>query len=232
MTLRAGLLRGAGLVGLLALLVTVAVVVGVPDAQQLRDEVGSLGWWAPVAFSALYAVVCLSPLPKTVFTLAAGALFGLIAGVVTVVAGAMLGAVAAFYLGRVLGRDTLRWLTGGRLERLDARLSGHGLRTILIARLVPVVPFTAVNYLAGVTSVRLRDFTLGTVVGILPATTAYVTVGAYGWQPGAWPMWAALATLLVLTVGGLAAERIRRRRARATSTHDGPDVAQRAKEPI
>ncbi|MEU7867325.1 TVP38/TMEM64 family protein [Dactylosporangium sp. NPDC049140] len=219
MTVRAGLLRGAGLVALVALLVAAALLVGVPDAQQLRSSVDALGWWAPVAFGGLYALVSLSPLPKTVFTLAAGALFGLAAGVVVVVAGAMLGAVAAFHLGRLLGRDTVHWLTRGRLDRLDAALAGRGLRTVVVARLIPIVPFTAVNYVAGLTSVRQRDFTLGTAVGILPATTAYVTVGAYGWHPGAWPMWAALATLLVLTVGGVVAGRYRRR-------HPKPSEAQ------
>lgn len=230
MTVRAGLVRGAGLVALLAMVVTAAVLVGVPDSQQLRDGVVALGWWAPVAFSVLYAVVSLSPLPKTVFTLAAGALFGLAAGVVIVVAGAMLGAVAAFYLGRVLGRDTLRWFTGKHLDRLDAMLESNGLRTIVLARLIPIVPFTAVNYLAGLTAVRLRDFALGTLIAILPATTAYVTVGAYGWQPGAWPMWAALGTLLVLTVGGLAADRYRRRHPKVTDTPDPSGVSERVRE--
>ena len=62
---------------------------------------------------------------------------------------------------------------------------------------------------------------VGTVVGILPATTATVTVGAYSRQPGAWPLWAALATLLVLSVGGVIAGRYRRRqRLTATSTGD------------
>ncbi|MGI5239635.1 TVP38/TMEM64 family protein [Dactylosporangium sp. CA-139066] len=222
MTVRAGLLRGAGLLALVAMLVAAALLVGVPDQQQLRGDVAALGLWAPVAFSALYALVSLSPLPKTVFTLAAGALFGLAAGVVVVVTGAMLGAVAAFYLGRLLGRDTLRWLTRGRLDGIDARLAGHGLRTIILARLIPIVPFTAVNYLAGCTAVRLRDFTAGTAIGILPTTTAYVTVGAYGWQPGAWPMWAALAALLVLTVGGLAADRYRRRGSFPRPNRDTP----------
>ncbi|WP_433202519.1 TVP38/TMEM64 family protein [Dactylosporangium sp. CS-047395] len=214
MSLRARLLRAAGLLALVALVVAAALLVGVPDQQHLRAQVEALGWWAPPAFSALYAAVSLSPLPKTVFTLAAGALFGLAPGLLIVVAGAMLGAVAAFYLGRLLGRDTVRWLTGGRLDRLDPLLTGRrGFRTVLVARLIPIVPFTAVNYVAGLTTVRLRDFIAGTALGILPATTAYVTVGAYGWQPGAWPMWAALATLVLLTAGGLLAERHRRRRA-------------------
>ncbi|MET7419686.1 TVP38/TMEM64 family protein [Dactylosporangium sp. NPDC005555] len=215
MTVRAGILHIAGIVVLAAVVVGAAVLIGVPDQQRLRGSVEALGWWAPVAFSALYALVSLSPLPKTVFTLAAGALFGVAAGVVIVVAGAMLGAVMAFYLGRLLGRDTVRWLTGGRLDRLDAMLADNGLRTIVLARLIPVVPFTAVNYVAGLTSVRLRDFLAGTVVGMLPATTAYVTVGAYGSQPGHWPLWAALSALVVLTVGGLGLERHRRRKAAA-----------------
>jgi uncharacterized membrane protein YdjX (TVP38/TMEM64 family) len=66
---------------------------------------------------------------------------------------------------------------------------------------------------AGLTAVRLRDFIAGTAVGMLPTTTAYVTIGAYGWQPGAWPLWVALATLVVFTAGGFAADRYRRQRA-------------------
>ena len=219
MTVRARWLRLTGLLVLIVVLVAVAVYVGVPDLDRLRSQSAALGWWAPAVFALLYALVSLSPLPKTVFTLAGGALFGVPGGVGVVVAGAMLGAVAAFGLGRFLGRDPLRWVTGGRLDTVEARVIRHGVWAVLVARLIPVVPFTAVNYLAGVTMLRLRDFTVGTLVGMLPATIAYVTVGAYGWQPGAWPLWAALATLLVLSVGGLVAGRYRRRvRVTAPST--------------
>jgi uncharacterized membrane protein YdjX (TVP38/TMEM64 family) len=219
------LLRLAGLLVLLAGLIAVAVWIGVPSRDQIRTAVTGLGWWAPVGFAGLYGIVCLSPLPKTVFTLAAGATFGVAGGVVVVVAGALLGAFLAFYLGRLLGRDTLRWFTGGRLDALDGRVARRGFRAILVARLIPVVPFTAVNYLAGVSAVRLRDFVAATAVGILPTTTATVTIGAYGWQPGAWPMWAAVATLVVFTAGGLIADRYRRRRARRLPAPPAPPVA-------
>ncbi|MEU4626545.1 TVP38/TMEM64 family protein [Actinoplanes sp. NPDC023801] len=216
MTGRARLLRLTGLLAVLAVLTAVAVYVGVPDLESLRSQSAALGWWAPAVFVLLYAVVSLLPLPKTVFTLAGGALFGLPAGLSVVVIGAMLGAVAAFLLGRFLGHDTLHWLTGGRIDALEARMTDHGVWAVVVLRLIPVVPFTAVNYLAGVTRIRLRDFLVGTLVGILPATTASVTVGAYSRQPGAWPLWAALATLLVVSAGGVVAGR--RRRLTATST--------------
>jgi uncharacterized membrane protein YdjX (TVP38/TMEM64 family) len=205
-------LQLAGLLTLLAGLVAAAIWVGVPSRAEVRAAVAGFGWWAPVAFAGLYAVVSLSPLPKTVFTLAAGASFGVAAGVAVVVSGALLGAVAAFFLGRWLGRDTVRWLTRGRLDALDARVARHGFRAIVVARLIPVVPFTALNYVAGLSAVRLRDFLAGTASGMLPTTTAYVTIGAYGWQPGAWPLWVALATLVGFTVGGFAIDRYRRRR--------------------
>ncbi|GAA3453821.1 TVP38/TMEM64 family protein [Dactylosporangium matsuzakiense] len=210
MTRGARLLRLAGLVVLVGGVVALAVFVGLPDRDALRRWADGLGWWAPAAFAGVYGLVCLSPLPKTVFTLAAGALFGIAGGLPAVVCGALLGAVMALYLGRLLGRDAVRWLAGGRLDAVDAVLAKHGVRAILVARLIPVVPFTAVNYVAGVTSVRLRDFLLGTAIGIVPATAAYVTVGAYGWQPGAWPLWAALGTLVLLTAGGLLLQRRRR----------------------
>jgi uncharacterized membrane protein YdjX (TVP38/TMEM64 family) len=216
MTRRTRLLRLAGLLAALAALTVGGLYAGLPDLESLRSWSAALGWWAPAAFVLLYAVVSLLPLPKTVFTLAGGALFGMPEGVPIVVAGAMLGAAAGFLLGRLLGQDTLRRLTGGRTDALEARMTGHGVWTVVVARLIPAVPFTAVNYLAGLTSLRLRDYLVGTFVGILPATTASVTVGAYGRQPGAWPLWAALATLLVVTVAGVIAAR--RRRVTATST--------------
>lgn len=216
--------QAAGLVLLIAAVVAVALTVGLPDPEALRAELARMGWWAGVAYAGIYAAATLSPLPKTPLTLAAGALFGVPVGLIVVVVGATVGAVAGFGIGRALGRDTVRRIAGVRSERFDALLVRRGFITILTARLIPVVPFTAVNYLAGVTVVRLREFVLGTVLGMVPATTAYVTVGAYGAEPGSWPFLAAVSALLLLTVVGLLVTRRRRRPAALTP----PSTADRA----
>ncbi len=203
MTRTAVALRWAGIVVLLVAAIVLAVTVGVPDLASVRARADALGWEAAPLYAALYAVVSLSPLPKTVFTLGAGAVFGLAVGLPVVFSGAVVGSVLGFALGRLLGQDLLHRYAGRTVERVDAQLRRYGVWAVLVLRLVPFVPFTALNYVAGVTAVRRRDFLLGTAVGILPATTATVALGAYGSNPTSWPFVLAAGALILLTVGGV-----------------------------
>lgn len=224
MTRSRAVLQLAGVLALIAGIAVAAATIGIPSTAELRATFGAMGWWADAGFAALYAAVTLSPLPKTVFTLAAGALFGIGNGLPVVFVGAMVGAVAAFYLARILGRDAVRRLTGSHVNRFENLLDRHGLVAVLAARLIPVVPFTAVNYAAGMTTIRPRTFFLGTAIGILPATAAYVTIGAYGNRPGAWPFWVAAGALVVLTAVGVVGGLLRRSHRRPFHRADGIDV--------
>lgn len=129
-------------------------------------------------------------------------MFGLAAGIAIVLVAAVLGAIVAFGLGRTLGRDAVQRFTGTRVARVDALLRRRGILAVIGLRLVPVVPFTAVNYAAGLTSVGVRDYVLGTAVGIVPGTVAYVALGVYGTEPDQWPFVAAVIVLLALSIGG------------------------------
>jgi len=153
-----------------------------------------------------------------VFTLAAGALFGVSEGLVVVEAGATVGAVVGFSLARVLGRGFVARVSGASLEKLDERFARRGVLAVLAVRLLPVLPFAAVNYVSGLTSIRFRDYLAGTAAGILPAAAAYVVLGAYGSRPDSVPFLVALGGLLVLVVVGLVSgQRSRRRRAASAS---------------
>lgn len=225
MSRRAAALRLIGLLVLICAALLLAHLIGVPSPAELRTRFAGSGWWAGALYAAVYAAATLSPLPKSVFTLAAGAVFGLAQGLLVVVVGACAGAVLAFYLARAVGRDGLHRLTGVRTHRLDEQLARRGFLTVLVARLIPVVPFTIVNYLAGVTTLRMPVFLAATALGMLPATTAYVALGAYGSAPGSWPFWAALTALGVLTAGGGVVAVVHRReeRRRATAGSMDPD---------
>lgn len=219
-TARTVWVRLAAFALLIAAGVVIAVVVGVPDAERLRADVTAAGPVAPVLFGLLYAVATLAPLPKNVFAALAGLLFGLVGGVVVVLLAALLGASAAFWLGRLLGREAVERFTGARVARVDALLRRRGLLAVIAVRLVPVLPFTAINYAAGLTAVRTRDYIIGTALGIIPGTIAFVALGTYGTSPGSWPFVLAAIALVVLTAGGAALAR--RSRREGPTDQDGP----------
>jgi len=211
-----------GVVLLVAALVIISVAVGVPGVNRLRSDFAQFGIWAGVLYAGLYAAISLAPLPAAVFTLAAGALFGVAEGLVVVEVGATVGAVIGFWLARVLGRGFVARVSGASIERLDERFARRGVLAVLAVWLLPVLPFAAVNYVSGLTSIRFRDYLAGTTVGIVPAAAAYVVLGAYGSTPGSVPFLVALAALLVLVVTGLVSGRRARRRRLAAGLRPTP----------
>lgn len=130
-------------------------------------------WWLAPLFIAAYAVSGLVAFPGTVATLVGGALFGVVKGSLCNWIGGTLNACCGFLVARALGRTTAAKLAGGRLAPFDAALEHHGLRAILLMRLVPLFPFNGVNLGAGLSRMRLRDYLLGTAIGILPGCVIY-----------------------------------------------------------
>lgn len=136
------------------------------------------GVWAPVAYVVAYAALTVLFFPGAVLTVVGGVVFGSVQGTVLTIIGATLGATAAFLLGRRIGRSSVEALAGERATRVDDWLTRRGFVAVLYTRLLPIVPFNALNYVSGVTGVRLRDYVIGTVVGIIPATFAFSSLGS------------------------------------------------------
>lgn len=206
----ASVFRAIALGVFVALAVVVGIVLGVPSLEQVQQTVASWGWAGGAVFVGLYAAITLTPAPKNVLSVAAGLIFGFAGALALVYLGALLGAAAAFGLGRWLGRDAVERYTGTRVARLDELVRRRGLAAVIGVRLIPIIPFTAINYGAGLTAVRRRDYALGTAIGIIPGTVAYVALGAFGLEFG-WPAWVAIGVLGALTLAGaIWAERGRR----------------------
>ena len=209
---RAWWVRPALLVLLVLAGTVLLIATGVPSVEQVRGWTGAAGWAAPVVFALLYAAFTLVPAPATVLSVAAGVLFGLPVGLAAAMCGAVLGATTAFGLSRGLGRSAVARIPSERLLWLDGKLSRRGLAAVIGIRLVPVIPFPALNYACGLTGIGLRDYVLGTIVGIVPSAAAYTTIGAYGADPGSVPFLLAVGGVTVLVIGGAVVTRRRRSR--------------------
>ncbi|MEY9877370.1 putative membrane protein YdjX (TVP38/TMEM64 family) [Streptacidiphilus sp. MAP12-33] len=195
------MLAGAGLAAV------TAAVLGAASAQRAvahlvagSDPLSGLPpLFAGAVFVLLYAAATVVLVPKPVLNLAAGAWFGLAAGLPLAVAATTLGATASF----ALGRAALRGRRFAFLERrgfavLDRELRDHGFRAVLALRLLPVLPFAAINYGCALGGTRPAPFTLATALGVVPGTAALVLAGATASAPSTTGTWASLAALLVL----------------------------------
>lgn len=169
--------RLAVMAAVAAAIVAVVVAVPVPTALQVRDWVGAAGPWFAVVFFVAHVVVTVTPFPRTVFTLAAGLLFGAGLGVLLAVTASTASALLALLLVRATGWRLDRVVTGERLAVLQARLRERGWAAVLALRLIPAVPFSVINYAAGASGIRVRPYAVATVVGLTPGTAALVLFG-------------------------------------------------------
>ncbi len=213
LTLGALLILGAG----------AAALAGGPSPTGLEDAFAGAGAPGAVAFIALYAVLTVALVPGSALTIAAGAIYGPAVGTLVSVTGALGGATAAFALARRTARASLEQVQGERAAHIQQRLREHGLLSIIALRLVPLVPFNVLNYIAGASALRARDYVVGTAVGIVPGAIAFATLGGSVHDPGSPAFVIAAALVVVLTLSGALAAR--RRPARTQSTESlGPEL--------
>jgi uncharacterized membrane protein YdjX (TVP38/TMEM64 family) len=127
------------------------------------------GPWAPVLFVIVYAVWVTLFLPAIVPTVAGGILFPNLPALIYIVLGATLGAASSFLVARSAGRDIVARLLKGKVAKWDEGLARNGFLFVFYLRLL-YAPFTYLNFAAGLTQVRFRDFLWGTFLGIIPGT--------------------------------------------------------------
>lgn len=129
-------------------------------------------------FAVIYILVVSASIPlATPLSLLAGFLFGSYVGTAVVVLSATIGATIIFILARYFFRDFFEAKARGMMSRISTSTSTSGFQDILVARLVPAVPFSLINIVAGLTKVKVSDYVLATLIGIIPFSFVYVQAG-------------------------------------------------------
>ena len=150
------------------------------DAAALEAWITQFGPWAPVVFFCAYVLATLLFLPGLLFTLAAGALFGPYLGTLIALVGATVGATAAFLVARYVLADWIASRTPARVQRVIAGVEDEGWRFVAMTRLIPFIPFNALNYALGLTRIRLVSYALASFVFMAPGAAAYAYLGHAG----------------------------------------------------
>ncbi|KAM7521571.1 hypothetical protein LguiA_011473 [Lonicera macranthoides] len=170
-----------------------------------------LGPWGPLALALAYIPLTILAVPASVLTLGGGYLFGLPVGFVADSVGATIGATAAFILGRTIGRTYVisKLNDYPKFNAVAIAIQRSGFKIVLLLRLVPLLPFTMINYLLSVTPVHLGEYVLGSWVGMMPLTLALVYIGTtlknlsdvtHGWREVSPTHWIYIVAGFVISV--------------------------------
>lgn len=196
--------RWAMALGAIIAIVVAALLVDVPDIADLRSWAEGLGPWFVVAFVLGYIIFTQFPLPRTIWTVAAGVLFGAWVGLGL--------SLLALTLSAMISLLLVRWLLGDWIQphlshpavfKINSRLERRGWLAIASLRMVAGVPFSILNYVAALTPIPVGQFTLATLIGSIPTTALGVFFGdALTGKSEPW-LFVAMAILAVLGIGGL-----------------------------
>ena len=147
----------------------------VENAQQWKT---AQPWLVAVVFFVIYVAVTALSLPLAVWlTLAAGALFGSFYGLILVSFASTIGATISFLAARFMLREVVQARFGDKLVAVNSGLEKDGAFYLFTLRLIPIVPFFAVNLLMGLTKIRASTFYLVSQIGMLAGTLVYVNAG-------------------------------------------------------
>lgn len=146
-----------------------------PD--KIKTFILSFGWKAPIVYIFLYTIRPLFLFPASLLSLSGGLTFGPLRGTLYDIIGASLGAYISFFISRKLGMEAIQKVTSNKFKKVDYQMEAHGFRSILFVRLIPLFPFDAISYTAGISKIKFKDFALGTTLGLIPGSLVYNYLG-------------------------------------------------------
>jgi uncharacterized membrane protein YdjX (TVP38/TMEM64 family) len=173
------------------------------SSDRVRDWMDGYGVAGPLVFVVVSAALTTALFPGPLLAGASGLLFGTWLGTPISIISATLGATLAFSLARWIAHDAVEDLQGPRLRALRGFVGRRGFLSVLYARIVPGLPYSLVNYAAGLSPVRLGAFVAATALGCAPRAFAYTALGGSLDDLGSPEAIAAFVVLAALAVLGL-----------------------------
>lgn len=186
------------------------------QATRLTDIVDDYPAVMPAAFILVHVAASLIFVPRGVMAVVAGALFGVVWGALWSTAGAMAGAMAGFLIARFVNADLIAPERVPGVGPLIQRAVDGGWRLVMVCRLIPVLPHALVNYVYGLSRLSSGQYALGSFLGMLPQTLAFVQLGRAGVaaaEGGIWQrslLWGALLLAASMIIPKLLPQRWRR----------------------
>jgi uncharacterized membrane protein YdjX (TVP38/TMEM64 family) len=148
------------------------------NPQLLANFITELGIFAPFFYIFFYILATILLLPSTPLNVSGGLIFGFWWGLLWTAIAGIIAAMVSFAYARFLGRNWVKKRFGIYLQGLDKEIKKGGMGYIFAIRLLPLIPYGIVNFAAGLTSIREKDYFFGTILGTIPGILPFVMMGA------------------------------------------------------
>lgn len=150
------------------------------NLHDLKLLIHQAGMWAPMLFTLIYVVLTILVFPVFILTISSGALFGPWLGTFYSLTAATIGSTISFILARYLFQEAVTRRSGKMLKKIIRGVNEEGWQFVAFIRLVPLFPFNVINYIFGLTEIRLSHYVIATYVCMLPGAAAYAYIGYLG----------------------------------------------------
>ncbi|MEU8899797.1 TVP38/TMEM64 family protein [Nocardia sp. NPDC048505] len=196
--------RSLALLLLVGALFAAALFAPLPTPAEIQQWAGSFGPWFPLLFCVVYAVATVAPLPRSVFTISCGVLFGAGLGLLVALVATTAAAAMALLLVRALDQDRVAArLTHPAVREVNERLARRGWLAVGSLRMIAFAPFSIVNYCCGLSAIRFWPYLIASVLGSAPGTIGTVVL-ADSLTGGTHPaMYVITAVCIALGIAGL-----------------------------
>jgi len=152
------------------------------DSGEMREYLKSFGILAPLIFIVIYILGTVF-IPATPFMIIAGILFGFKYGVIYSLIGGLVSSSIIFNLSRILGKEWVEKILEHRyfkhLNEYNKRLETGAIWDLIMLRVLPIMPFNVLNILMGVSKIKKKDYTFGTILGLIPSNVLTVYIGSF-----------------------------------------------------
>ena len=131
-----------------------------------------------LVFCTIYTFSVALSLPiGAILTISGGFMFGVWLGTTYVVIAATLGAVIIYLAARYAFYDLMHAKAGNAIRKMEEGFSENAFSYLMVLRLIPIFPFWLVNLVPALLGVKIRSFVFGTMLGIIPGTFVFASIG-------------------------------------------------------
>jgi uncharacterized membrane protein YdjX (TVP38/TMEM64 family) len=149
------------------------------DTTALREQLRGTGVAGVLLLYALMLAHVIVPFPAEITNLVCGFAYGIPGGLAISISGWFVSALGTYAVGRIAGRPLVTKLAGEeRMRAAENLMERGGWPALLVLRLLPIVPFSGVGYVAGATRVPLARFAWTSLIGAIPLIAIAVILGS------------------------------------------------------